>query len=55
MLRVFFILTSAIALNACTETTSVSDETQRFWYECNFELSKVEIVRGRNPYDQIYP
>lgn len=48
MLRVFFILTSAIALNACTETTSVSDETQRFWDECNFELSKVEIVRGRN-------
>jgi hypothetical protein len=48
MLRGFFIVTSAIALNACTETTSVSDETQRFWYECNFELSKVEIVRGRN-------
>lgn len=48
MLRVFFILTSAIALNACTETSSVSDETKRFWYECNFELSKVEIVRGRN-------
>jgi hypothetical protein len=48
MLRVLFILTSAIALNACTETTSASDKTQRFWDECNFELSKVEIVRGRN-------
>lgn len=48
MLRVLFILTSAIALNACTETTSVSDKTQKFWDECNFELSKIEIVRGRN-------
>jgi len=48
MLRVLFILISAIALNACTETTSVSDKTQKFWHECNFELSKVEIVRGRN-------
>ncbi len=48
MLRCFFIITSAIALNACAETTSASDETQRFWDQCNFELSKVEIVRGRN-------
>lgn len=48
MLRVLFILTSAIALNACTETPSASEDTQRFWDECNFELSKVEIVRGRN-------
>lgn len=48
MLRGFFIITSAIALNACTETTSAPDKTQRFWDECNFELSKVEIIRGRN-------
>ena len=48
MLRVLFILTSAIALNACTKTPSASDDTAKFWHECNFELSKVEAVRGRN-------
>ena len=48
MLRGFFIITFAIALNACAETKYTSDETQTFWDQCNFELSKVEIVRGRN-------
>ena len=48
MLRGFFIITSAFVLNACTETSPEPEDTQRFWDQCNFELSKVEIARGRN-------